>query len=283
VKEPLEMQSVELQAGTVRYREAGNGPVLLFVHGVFVSGLLWSGVVDLLAARFRCIVPDLPLGAHEPAMRAQTSVTAPAVAAMLEEFMAALELREVTLIGNDTGSALCQLAIARGSECVAQLILTNGDSFENFFPPLLAPFAYLPRIPGFIWLFAQLMRPLWARRGFARTVAKRPPERAVLDALFAPILRDPAVRRDLKHFLSSVSNRDTLAAARSFADFHQPVLVVWGEDDLFFPRRDGERLAKSFPNARLERMADSRTFVPVDQPAKLAALITEFVGTPIPA
>jgi pimeloyl-ACP methyl ester carboxylesterase len=283
VAELSEFRRVELGAGTVRYREAGSGPVLVFVHGVFVNGLLWNSVASALSAGFRCVVPDLPLGAHEPAMRPGADLTPSGVAATLLEFLAALELEDVTLVGSDTGSALCQLAIAAGPERIARLVLTNGDSFENFFPPVLAPFTVLPRIPGFVWLFAQCMRPFAARRLFARTVSKRFSDRATLDALFAPVWRDAGVRRDLKRFLTSVSNRYTLEAAQSFAGFGRPVLVVWGQDDLFFPARDGERLAKSFPNARLERIADSRTFVPVDQPAKLVASIAEFVGTRVPA
>jgi len=278
-----EFRTVQLGPGTVRYREAGTGPVLVFVHGVFMNGLLWNSVASALSGGFRCVVPDLPLGAHEPAMRSGADLTPAGVAATLLEFLAALDLEEVTLVGSDTGSALCQLAIAAGPERIARLVLTNGDSFENFFPPVLAPFTVLPRIPGFVWLFAQCMRPLAARRLFARTVARRLSDRATLDALFAPVWRDAGVRRDLKRFLTSVSKRYTLEAAKSFAGFARPVLVVWGQNDLFFPARDGERLAKSFPNARLERIADSRTFVPVDQPAKLAASIAEFVGTRVPA
>jgi pimeloyl-ACP methyl ester carboxylesterase len=281
--EGSDLRRVELTAGTVCYREAGHGPVIVFVHGVFMNGLLWSDVARPLAADFRCIVPDLPLGAHEPAMRPGADLTPAGVAATLLEFLTALDLEEVTLVGSDTGTALCQLAIAAGSKRIARLVLTNGDSFENFFPPVLAPFTVLPRIPGFVWLFAQCMRPLAARRLFARTVAKRFTDRATLDALFAPVWRDAGVRRDLRRFLTSVSKRYTLEAAQSFAGFARPVLVVWGQDDLFFPARDGERLAKSFPNARLERIADSRTFVPADQPAKLAASIAEFVGTRVPA
>jgi pimeloyl-ACP methyl ester carboxylesterase len=277
-----QMQAVELRAGTVRYQEVGSGPVLVFVHGVFMNGLLWRDVVAQLAANFRCIVPDLPLGAHQPAMRAGADLTPSGVADTLNEFLAALELEEVTLVGNDTGGAICQLALANATSRIARLVLTNCDSFENFFPPVLMPVAYLARIPGFVWLLAQNLRRPRARRLFARTVAARVPDDALLAAVFEPMLRDANVRRDLRRFLTTVSSRYTVAAAWTFANFHQPVLVAWGQNDFFFPPAHGERLAKSFPNARLEKIADSRTFVPVDQPDRLATLILEFVGTPIP-
>jgi pimeloyl-ACP methyl ester carboxylesterase len=278
-----EMGAVELRAGAIRYRDVGSGPVLLFVHGVFVNGLLWGQVVGELSKRFRCVVPDLPLGAHSPAMRADADLTPPGVAGMLHEFIAALELQDVTLIGNDTGGALCQLAIVQRSERIAGLVLTNCDAYENFFAPSVRAFQYLPRIPGFIWLFAQMMRPRRAQRALGLSLARRGIDDAALDAFFAPVLQDANVRRDLRKFLITVSNRYTLEAAKRFGSFEKPVLIAWGQQDLFFPRRDGERLAKSFPNAQLERIAESRTFVPVDQPAMLAALVTEFVGTKVPA
>jgi pimeloyl-ACP methyl ester carboxylesterase len=53
--------------------------------------------------------------------------------------------------------------------------------------------------------------------------------------------------------------------------------VVWGEDDRIFPESLGSRLAYAFPNARLERVAGARTFVPEDRPAQLAALIRDFL------
>ena len=272
-----DLRTVHLTSGPLRYRDSGgNGAPLVFVHGVFVNGLVWRQVVPPLAARFRCIVPDAPLGAHAVPMFPQANQTPPGVAALLLEFVAALGLTGVTLIGNDTGGALCQLAIAKDPDAVARLVLVNCDSYEHFFPPSLRAFQILPAVPGFTWLFTRLVAPYVARVAFATLVAKRIPERAVLDSFFEPSYTNADVRRDLRRFLTSVSNRQTLAAARTFAQFQKPVLIVWGVDDFFFPVSDGQRLANAFPNARFERIADARTFVQEDQPEALAALIAEF-------
>ena len=63
-------REVELPAGTIRYREAGEGRPVVFVHGFLVDGRLWDGVVDALADRCRCLAPDWPLGAQQVAAEA---------------------------------------------------------------------------------------------------------------------------------------------------------------------------------------------------------------------
>ena len=101
----------------------------------------------------------------------------------------------------------------------------------------------------------------------------------VVDAYFASLLRDPGVRRDLARFLAQVSNRYTLEAARSFPGFRRPVLIVWGEDDLFFLKRYARRLERDFPDATLEFLQNSRALVPEDRPERLAELVETFVRT----
>lgn len=116
---------VSLPQGTVRYLDEGTGPTLVFVHGILVNSLLWRKVIPLLSERFRCVAPDLPLGAHSIPLHPNADVTPPGVARLVADFLEALDLREVTLVGNDTGGAICQLVIARHPERIARLVLTN--------------------------------------------------------------------------------------------------------------------------------------------------------------
>ena len=59
-----ERGTVEVPAGVLEYRERGNGPPVVFVHGAAVNGDLWRKVAPELAEGHRCIVVDLPLGGH---------------------------------------------------------------------------------------------------------------------------------------------------------------------------------------------------------------------------
>ena len=278
------VREVEVAAGTLRYRDVGEGSTLVFVHGLLVNGLLWRKVVPALADRFRCIVPDLPLGAHPYPLRPGAERSPRGVARLLADFLAALDLRDVTLVGNDTGGAICQIAIARHPARIVGLVLTNCDAYEAFLPWPLSPFQHGARFFGarFGAFLARALRYRFAQRALIRLVALHCPDTATLDAYFAPFLGDAGVRDDVVRFLAAISNRDTLAAARVFPYFRCPVLIAWGRSDPFFSARNARRLQRDFPDARLTFLSRSRAFVPEDQPHRLADLIGAFLGTPGP-
>ena len=275
-----EAKEIRLGQDVISYREVGDGPALVFVHGLLASGVLWRDVVAGLSKRFRCVVPDMPLGGHSVPMGPDADLSPRGVARLVAGFVAALDLSDVTLVGNDTGGAICQIVVAEHPERVGSLILTNCDAYEAFFPWQFRPlFQHLPRLLGarFGDLLAWATRSRAAQRLLLNTVAKRRMDEATLDAYFTPLLTDAGVRRDMTHFLRRVSKRYTLEAAKSFPHFRRPVLLVWGEDDLFFLKKYARRLERDFPDARLEFLPDSRTFVPEDQPERLAELIGAFV------
>lgn len=273
------MEEVRLEQGMIRYRDVGSGPVLVFVHGVLLNGTLWRDVVARLSGEFRCIVPDLPLGSHVVPMRTDADLSPKGVARIVADLIGALHLEDVTLVGNDTGGAICQVVIAENPQRISRLVLTNCDAYEAFFPLLLSPFQYAARFFGtrFVDLLAWMLRARAAQRLLLWTVSKRRPDAKTLDAYMGPLISNAGVRRDLTRFLRTVSNRYTLEAARSFQTFRKPVLLVWGEDDFFFPLRYAERLQNDFPDAVLHRVAGSRAFVPEDQPRILADHIQSFV------
>src|SRR5688500_4505160 len=101
-----ERRVVRLPQGPVSYRERGDGPAVLFIHGFLVNGDLWRGVVPGLADDYRCITPDWPLGSHELPMDERADLTPHGLVRLIDDFMAALALEDVVVVGNDTGGAL---------------------------------------------------------------------------------------------------------------------------------------------------------------------------------
>lgn len=270
---------ISLPAGTIRYRDTGSGAPIVFVHGALVDSGLWRKVIPLLDGRFRCLAPDLPLGSHRLPMPETVDLSPPALAQLVADFLTALDLEGVTLVGNDTGGAICQLVATRHPDRVGRLVLTPCDAFEHFPPPA---FKYLPitaRIPGATAVLAQSMRiPAMRRLPLAYGwLAKRPIPSEVLERWVEPLRDDAGVRRDTGKVLRGMSKRHTLEAAERLREFDRPTLIAWATEDRFFKLRLGERLADVIPNARLVRIDDSYTFISEDQPERLAAAISEFI------
>jgi pimeloyl-ACP methyl ester carboxylesterase len=272
------VHEVTLPAGRIRYHQRGQGPPVLFVHGLLTNADLWRHVVPPVAeAGYRCIAPDWPLGAHQlPVPHADLSP--PGVAALLATFLDRLDLDDVVVVANDTGGAITQLLMTQHPERVGGVVLTPSDSLERFFPPIFAPLPKLARIPGSMWLLAQLLRMRALQRlPFAfGWVAKRPIPPDIADSYLLPSRQDPAVRQDLRRFLRGVHRRHTLAAARSLPQFTKPVLLAWAAEDRLFPLELAHRLAALLPDASVVTIPDSYTFVPEDQPALLAGLVVDF-------
>jgi pimeloyl-ACP methyl ester carboxylesterase len=274
--------TVQLPQGPVRVRESGpadpDGPPIVFVHGLLADGRLWDDVVTPLASSARCIVPDLPLGAHRQALKADADLTPYGLAKLIADLLAALELHDATVVANDTGGAITQILVTRHPERIGRLVLTPCDAFDNFLPPMIRPLQYVGGyVPGAIALIAQTLRskalaagPL----GFGPLAYKHRPELYVSWGEGARKSR--GVRRDLAKIFRGIRPRYTNEAAELLPGFRKPALIAWADGDKLFPREHGERLAALLPDSRLEIVADSRTFIPFDQPAALAALITEF-------
>jgi pimeloyl-ACP methyl ester carboxylesterase len=267
-------REVEVAQGTVRVYEEGEGPVLFFVHGLLVSHTLWELVVARLADSHRCVTIDLPLGAHRTPMRPDADLSPRGLARMIADVMEQLDLGDVILVGNDTGGALCQLVVAHHPEGLAGLVLTTCDAYEHFPPPLIKGMLSLGRHPRVGHPFLRLGRFGLVREAMIAPVNKRRSAQRTR-AWVAP-LAEEEIRRDVLRFLALIDNADTIAAAPALKRFGRPALVAWTKGDRIFPLEDGRRLASDL-SAQLEVIDDTRTFIPLDQPERLAELIRTFV------
>ena len=274
-----EHRTLDLPGGRIRVHDTGRGEPIVFVHGLLVNANLWRKVVERLAPDFRCIALDMPLGSHLVPAGAGADLTPPGLATLIAQALDALELEDVTLVGNDTGGALCQMVVTTRPERVGRLVLTSCDYRDNFPPALFRPLKVMARIPGATQAVLTSLRPRAPRRLPAAFgwLTKRPIDRDAEDSYLYPALVDPAVRADLRSVLPAIDPRHTREAADRLHTFDRPALIAWAREDRFFPTEHGEELAVTLPNARLEWIDDSYTFSAEDQPERLAELIAGFV------
>jgi pimeloyl-ACP methyl ester carboxylesterase len=284
----IQALSIETSAGTIEYGDTGGpDPVVVFLHGVFMDASVWRNVVPQLRADYRCITPTLPLGAHRRPMHEDADLSFQGQARLVAELLERLELREVTLVGNDWGGA--QLLISLGLEKrLARLVLCSCEAFDNYPPGLPGRSLLLAsKVPGGLTALAQPLRirPLRRLPVTFGWMSKRPVPDQVMDVWLGPMLSQRLIRRDLlKYVRSRPSKAVLLGWAERQRSFDRPVLVVWASEDRIMPREHGKRLAQLFPNSRLVEIADSYTLIPEDQPLQLASAIRQFLqATPLPA
>jgi pimeloyl-ACP methyl ester carboxylesterase len=265
----------ELSHGTLHYRESGTGAPVVFLHGYLMGAGVWDPVVRLLDGDFRCLVPELPFGAHPAPMHPGADLTAAGLGHLVADFLAALDLRDVTLVGNDSGVAIAQVVAARHPGRLAGLVLATGDAFDNFPPKPFRPLIAAARggaLTGMIaMLKARPARSLPTAYGWL-THGDLPHD--LIDEWVGAYFADKGVRRDVRRLTAALGDDDFMnQIAAELATFTKPALLAWAADDRFFPVEHARRLAEILPRAQLEVIADSRTWVMLDQPERTAELI----------
>jgi pimeloyl-ACP methyl ester carboxylesterase len=262
-----------------RARSGAAGPPVVFVHGLLVSATLWTRAADALAARgVRSYAPDLPLGSHRVALGDRADQTPRGVARQLAAFLEALDLRDVTLVGNDTGGAICQFLLDTDPSRIGRVVLTNCDSFEDFPPAPVVPLFKLLRRPGRIRAALAPIRVTAVRHSRAGygmlTTTELDPEQT--REWIEPCLTDAGVRDDVARFARAVDPQELVDVGARLRTFDGPVLLAWGTSDQIFKLASAERLRDAFADARLVPIDGSSTFVALDATERLADEIAAF-------
>jgi pimeloyl-ACP methyl ester carboxylesterase len=268
--------------GTIECFRRGEGPPLVFAHGWLANANLWRNVIERLADRFECIALDLPLGAHRIALDDEADLGAEGCGALIAEVLGALDLEDVTLVGNDSGGAYSQIALAGPAAGVTRLALTSCEKPYDEFPP--QPFDGLPAAAADPETLGRLLaaledpevRKLPAAFGL---LVKHPLEDAVSDSYALPCVRDPEILANTAKVMAGASTEAVHRAGSALiASWDAPTVLIWSSEDPVFPIDHARRYARALPNAELVEIDDSYSFTPEDQPAALADALAAFAA-----
>jgi len=283
-----EIRYLDIGAARVAYRDEGDGPPVLLLHGCPFSSFIWRKVIPLLRGELRCLAPDLlGLGDTETADGADWSL--PAQARTVLGFLDALGLDAVDVVAHDHGGAVAQLIAAEHPQRIRRLVLTNSEAYDNWPSRDERPFVRATQLP----LVGRLVLWLWSRPALFRWAlrsAHAVHDPAVLTPeLLAGYIRanlgDAHRRRKTARFLAGQldprNQRTTADAVPGLRRFDHPTLLVWAADDPHFGPEWAERLRGDIPGARrLELLADTGHLLMEERPRELAGFVREFLGAP---
>lgn len=262
-------RSVQTPSGLISYTEQGTGPVALFVHGVLLNGYLWRHQLADLSDIRRCIAVDL-LAHGNTEITPEQDVSVTANAKMLKEFLDALHIDQVDLVGNDSGGGIAQIFAALYAERIRTLTLTDCDTHDNWPPEAFKPFLAMAAAGGLRGaLEAMLADKNTYRSAQALGPAYEHPEHLSDDTIekyLRPLVATDQRTRDLQRFLAAFDNKHTLAIEDRLKTLKAPTLIVWGTDDVYFEVKWSHWLAENIPGTiRRVELHGARIFFPEER------------------
>jgi len=261
--------SVRTASGLISYTEQGTGPVALFVHGVLLNSYLWRHQLEDLSDIRRCIAVDL-LAHGDTEIAPDQDVSVTANAKMLKEFLDALHIDQVDLVGNDSGGGIAQIFAVLYPERVRSLTLTDCDTHDNWPPEAFKPFLAMAAGGGLRGTLETMLSDKTVYRSpQALGPAYEHPDQLSdqsIEKYLRPLVKTEQRTRELQRFLAAFDHKHTLAIEAQLKTLKAPTLIVWGTDDVYFDLKWSHWLAENIPGTRRRvELQGARIFFPEER------------------
>jgi epoxide hydrolase 4 len=279
--------------GNVRlhYVEAGEGPLVLLLHGFPQFWYEWRHQIPaLVEAGFRVVAPDMRgynLSDKPPGVRAYRVEL---LARDVERLIVACGERTAVVVGHDWGAIVAWIAAMRNPGRVGRLAILNVPHPARFLDGLLSPGQLLRSSYMFFFQIPRLPEEVIRAGDFAllRSALLRDPVRAGaitaddIERYVGAMARPGALTAILNYYRAFLLNpRETRALLKRI---EAPVLVIWGERDRFLSRKLAEPPRLWVPNLlRVERLPDASHWVAEDCPLEVNTLLLDFLRSPLTA
>ncbi|WP_369830655.1 alpha/beta fold hydrolase [Mycobacterium sp. ACS1612] len=266
------LKTITLHGDRVAYRDEGAGEVLLLVHGMGGSSATWSGVIRVLAERYRVIAPDL-LG-HGDSDKPRGDYSVGAFAVLLRDLLDALGVSRVTVVGHSLGGGIAMQFAHQHSQYCERIALISSGGFGGDVGRVLR----LLSLPG-----SELVLPVIASRP---AIVAGNAVRALMGSTDRFKARPSLSNRDhrqafLRTLRSVVDFRGQAVTAVNRLTFNEvlPALIISGDQDRVIPVDHALAAHRTLPNSRLHIMPGVGHHPPTERPEAVARLIDDFVAT----
>jgi pimeloyl-ACP methyl ester carboxylesterase len=281
----MAIQRLTIHGHPIAFRTAGDGPVLLLIHGMARSADTWERVLPALAQRFTVVAPDL-LG-HGESAKPRTEYSVSAHANLLRDLLAALGHEHATLIGHSLGGGVAMQLAYQFPERCERLVLVASGGLGREVSALLRGLS----IPGVEQLFPLVCFPSLRDAGCrmagwlgAAGLRVSPRVQEIWRSWVS--LAEPAARRAFFRTLRAVVEPDGQAVSatdRLYLASNVPTLIVWGAGDTLIPVQHGVAAHAAIPGSRLEVFPEAGHFPHCEAPAAFVEAVIRFIDSSAPA
>jgi pimeloyl-ACP methyl ester carboxylesterase len=279
------MSTIELHGHPVTYHQAGEGPVLVLLHGITSSSRTWRAVMPALAETHTVVAPDL-LG-HGESAKPRGDYSLGAYASGVRDLLAALGHERATVVGHSLGGGIAMQLAYQFPERVERLVLVNSGGLGREVSLLLRS----ATLPGAEYVLPLLCKPgvrnaAGALGGMLGRVGLRPNNDVMGVAEGFASLGEDDARRAFLHTVRAVMDiggQRVNATDRLYLAAHLPTLIVVGERDPMIPAAHGRAAHALLPASRLEVMPGAGHFPFNDDPAAFVAILRAFLRDTEPA
>jgi pimeloyl-ACP methyl ester carboxylesterase len=278
------IKHVRLHGHQVGYRMAGEGPLIVLLHGITSRSDVWLEAIDNLRHRYTVVAPDL-LG-HGRSAKPRGDYSLGAYASGGRDLLGVLGFERGTVVGHSLGGGIALQFAYQFPEYTERLVLVSSGGLGTEVHPVLRAGA----IPG-SELVMPLIAPGWAVRAGAavadflkRFGLEAGPDLAEAARGYAS-LSDREARSAFLHTLRAVIDMEgqrVSAADRLYLAERVPTLLIWGTRDPIIPVAHGRDAAKLIPGSRLVEIDGAGHWPQLDDPTRFASELSRFIESTEP-
>jgi pimeloyl-ACP methyl ester carboxylesterase len=274
-----------LHGHRVSYRTAGEGPVILLIHGITGDSRQWNEIIPQLADHYTVLAPDL-LG-HGESAKPRGDYSLGAYAVSLRDLLIVLGHRRATVVGHSLGGGIAMQFSYEYPVFCERLVLVDSGGLGKEVHPLLRAAA----LPG-----AELALPLLAHRrvhlvgeaigqALGRLGLELGHDMAEMTRGYAS-LSDAEARRAFLQTVRAVidlGGQRVDATDRLYLAQMIPTLILWGRRDPLIPVEHAATAHQHIAGSRLEIFDNAGHFPHLEEPVRFARLLMDFVKNTDPA
>ena len=279
----LEPKTVSLHGRSISYLEAGEGPLLLLIHGIAGTRESWRAVIERLAREHTVLAPDLP--GHGTSAAGCGDYSLGAFASTLRDLVLTLGHQRATLVGHSLGGGVAMQFSYQFPELTERLVLVSSGGLGKEVSLLLRA-AALPGASLFIAATAEPGRVVGSSVARGLSVVGLRPSADVAEvargyASLADSRRRSAFLATLRSVVGTEGQR-VQAADRLYLAAALPVLILWGDRDPIIPAHHGEAAHEAIPGSRLEIFEGIGHMPQLEAPARFVAALERFLAETAP-